>query len=560
VEEVAPLVALMAVVGALFGCQSTTREGEPPKDAAATTTPFDVVILNGRVMDVETNFDGIRNVGVANGKIAVITEEDISGKEIIDATGHVVAPGFIDTHNHWQRTMGYKIALRDGVTTSFDLEYGTLGTRVAEWYSERDGKTQMNYGTASSHEAARTAILDQCPEAYDAPTALACRAKFKGWSDTIPSIEQGNQILEIIDQGLADGAIGIGATLGYFRNGASAREVFEAQKVGARYGRHYGAHNRYTVGNSTSEPNGAQEIIANGVALGAPVLVCHYNNAGWSVIHEIVLNLQKRGFNVWGEIYPYSAGQTNAGAVFLQPAIFEDQLGYEYDKSISDPVTGKFYSREAFLDVAKNDPGKEILFYKQPEENVEKWLRLEGVALANDALMALDHDAPWDTPYEKLEGLHPRTGGARGLALRYSREKGIPLMDVLRQLSYVSAKHLGDMGLESMKQRGRMQEGMLADIVVFDPKTVTDNSTYQVAWKPTTGMAAVLVNGTVVVRDDRVLRVYPGQPVRFDPTEPKFEAISPEQWGERFMVGLELPGEGCMPHPDTHPAHFKKSN
>jgi N-acyl-D-glutamate deacylase len=133
-------------------------------------------------------------------------------------------------------------------------------------------------------------------------------------------------------------------------------------------------------------------------------------------------------------------------------------------------------------------------------------------------------------------------------------------MTVLRQLSYVSAKHLGDMGLESMKQRGRMQEGMLADIVVFDPKTVTDNSTYQVAWKPTTGMAAVLVNGTVVVRDDRVLRVYPGQPVRFDPTEPKFEAISPEQWGERFMVGLELPGEGCMPHPDTHPAHFKKSN
>jgi N-acyl-D-glutamate deacylase len=524
----------------------------------AQAKDYDVVILNGRVMDPETNFDAVRNVGIKDGRIATITRKQIKGKQSIDATGHVVAPGFIDTHNHWQRTMGYKIALRDGVTTSFDLEFGTVGTRVAEWYAEREGKTQMNYGTASSHEAARSVVLDKCPDAYDAPTALACRSKkYKGWSDTIPDLEQGNNILKIIDQGLADGAIGVAATLGYFRNGATAREVFEVQKVGARYGRQYGAHNRYTVGNSTTEPNGAQEIIANGVALGAPVLVCHYNNAGWSVIHELITNLQQRGHNVWGEIYPYSAGQTNAGAVFLQPAMFEDQLGYEYEKSISDPVTGKFYSKKDFLDVAKNTPDKEILFYKQPEENVEKWLRLKGASMANDALMALDHDAPWDTPYEKLEGLHPRTGGARGLALRYSREKGIPLMSILNQLSYVSAKHLGDMGLKSMQQRGRMQKGMLADIVVFDPKTVTDNSTYQVAWQPTTGMAAVIVNGTVVVRDDRVLPVYPGQAVRFDPTEPKFEPVSRDQWVERFMVGVEIPGEGCLPHPDTHPERFK---
>jgi N-acyl-D-glutamate deacylase len=525
--------------------------------SSSMASDFDVVILDGRVMDPESGHDAVANVGIRDGEIVTITKRRISGEETIDASGHVVAPGFIDTHNHWQRVMGYKIALRDGVTTSFDLEYGTLGSKVADWYAEREGKTQMNYGTASSHEGARSAVLDECPQAYDAPAALDCRANFTGWSDTIPTLEQGNQILQIIDQGLADGAIGAAATLGYFRNGATAREVFEVQKVSGRYGRQYGAHNRYTVGNSTTEPNGAQEIIANGLALGAPVLVCHYNNAGWALIHEIILNLQQQGHNVWGEIYPYSAGQTNAGAVFLQPEMFEDQLGYEYDKAISDPVTGKFYSREEFLDTAKNDPGKEILFYKQPEESVEKWLRLEGVSLANDALMAIDHDAPWDTAYEDLEGLHPRTAGARGLALRYSREKGIPLMDVLRQLSYVSAKHLGDMGLESMQKRGRLQEGMLADIVVFDPETVTDNSTYEVAWKPTTGMAAVIVNGTVVVRDDQVLPVYPGQPVRFDPVEPKFETVSEDQWVERFMSGVELPGEGGNPQPDTHPDHFK---
>ena len=79
---------------------------------------------------------------------------------------------------------------------------------------------------------------------------------------------------------------------------------------------------------------------------------------------------------------------------------------------------------------------------------------------------------------------------------------------------------------------------MVADIAVFDPATVRANSTYEVAWKPTTGMAAVLVNGTVVVRDDRVLPVFPGQPLRFDSTGPRFETLSNEQWVDRFMVGV----------------------
>lgn len=501
------------------------------------STEFDVVLLNGRVMDPETNFDAIRNVGIKDGRIALITEQSISGKETIDATGHVVAPGFVDTHNHWQRPMGYKIALRDGVTTQFDLEWGTVGSRVDEWYAEREGKTQSNYGTASSHEGARSVVLDGCPGAYDAPNALDCRsAKYHGWSDSIPSVEQRNDILKIIDQGLADGAIGIAATLGYFRNGATAREVYEVQKVGSRYGRQYGAHNRYTVGNMNTEPNGAQEIIANGLSLGAPVLVCHYNNAGWDLIHELILNLQGEGFNVWGELYPYAAGQTNAGAVFLQPEIFEEQLGYKYEESIADPATGKFYTREEFLSTAKNDASKEILFYKQPEENIEKWLRLSNVSLANDAIMALDADATWDTPYNQLEGLHPRTAGARGLALRYAREKDIPLMNVLSQLCYVSAKHLGDMGLESMQMRGRLQEGKVADIVVFDPAMVTDNSTYEEAWKPTTGMRAVLVSGVVTVSEDKVLPVYPGKAIRFEKSEPKFESITPEKWANKFMA------------------------
>src|SRR5210317_1752837 len=88
---------------------------------------YDLVIKNGRVMDPETMFDSVANVGVKDGRIAVITKKEITGKESIDATGHVVAPGFIDTHWHYDRPWSNKLALRDGRPTVLDLEIGTHG-------------------------------------------------------------------------------------------------------------------------------------------------------------------------------------------------------------------------------------------------------------------------------------------------------------------------------------------------------------------------------------------------------------------------------------------------
>ncbi|MGD9098565.1 MAG: amidohydrolase family protein [Desulfobacterales bacterium] len=134
---------------------------------------FDLVILNGRVMDPETRYDAVANVGVKDGRIAVITEDRISVKETIDATGHVVAPGFIDTHWHYDRPWYNKLALRDGRTTVLDLEIGTHGPYIDRWYQEREGKNQVNYGQAVGHEFARAAVLDGFEGAQDVRTAVA---------------------------------------------------------------------------------------------------------------------------------------------------------------------------------------------------------------------------------------------------------------------------------------------------------------------------------------------------------------------------------------------------
>jgi hypothetical protein len=108
---------------------------------------YELVITGGRVMDPETGLDAVRNVGIRGDKIAAVTEKAIQGKETIDATGHVVCPGFIDMHHHNAAVpFGEKLALRDGITTPLELEAGVYP--VDEWYARLEGKCRSNYGAS----------------------------------------------------------------------------------------------------------------------------------------------------------------------------------------------------------------------------------------------------------------------------------------------------------------------------------------------------------------------------------------------------------------------------
>jgi len=185
-------------------------------------------------MDPDTMFDAVANVGIKDGRIAVITKDEIKGREPLDAKGLVVAPGFVDGHQHCIEPYACRLMLRDGRTTIMDLEIGAHGPKLDERHKRREGNAPLNYGVTVAHEFARAAVLDGFNDwrYFYTPDAVYSRVK-QGWSKTRLNLEQGNKILAAVDEGLQQGGIGIGSTAGYMREGVSARKIFELQKQNA---------------------------------------------------------------------------------------------------------------------------------------------------------------------------------------------------------------------------------------------------------------------------------------------------------------------------------------
>jgi N-acyl-D-glutamate deacylase len=515
---------------ALFTVAAVFAVASSPNVFAQT---YDVVINNGRVMDPETNFDGVRNVGIKDGQIVLITEQSIKGKETIDASGHVVAPGFIEGHQHATDPFSRKVNLRDGLTTQMDFEAGAGD--IAKWYADHEGKTQASYGMVVLATLARISVLDG-PEiaalgndmgGLFAHTVGAAAAKARkegrkpGWSATLPNKEQMTEIMRLVDEGLRQGALGVGVPVGYMTTGVTQYELYKYQELAAKYGRITNAHVRFAgVRPPTEGQLGVQEMLANAMVLDAPFLASHLNsNMDWEYTIPLINDArEKRGAKVWGEVYPYAAGGTIASTDILTESSMA-QMNITYS-NVSN-LDGTRWDKAMYEDVRRNDPGRSILIYNNPPEDIARWMAQPGVVVVSDGMAIQDENLeyyPWDSPYEG-KSVHPRSAGTRAKVLRMVREdKNMSLMEAISKMSYLHARYFDELaGIPQFRTKGRVQVGADADIVVFNPDTVTDNSTYEpgMGALPSTGIPYVLVNGVVVVKDSTVQKVFPGKPIRF---------------------------------------------
>jgi hypothetical protein len=233
--------------------------------------------------------------------------------------------------------------------------------------------------------------------------------------------------------------------------------------------------------------------------------------------------------------------------VFLEPEVWGKALGNKYEETVQDVVTLEFYTQESREEMLKKDPVRQVIVYKCKEEWVADWVKLKGVAIGSDGMPLFpDAELSWDTPYEDFPNTHPRFAGSFAKVLRLARENNVPLMQVVSMTSYNYARPLGEMGLKSMQVRGRMQEGMVADITIFNPETVRDNSTFANGTKPSSGIPHVLVNGIIVMKDSEPLKEFSaGQPIRFEVQEKsRFVPLSIEGWTKEFYSVPEDFGGG----------------
>ena len=183
---------------------------------------YDIVIQGGRVIDPETHFDAIRNIGVLNGKIAIITSKALQGKQIVSANHLVVSPGFIDLHIHGRTNKEQSFQLHDGLTTALELEWGVV--HIKDWLRERNGKALINYGASVCWPYERFKTFTKYQQKATAFELKALKGETQ-LDDIFNTIDVSyvdslsEKQLETVEtnmlQSLHEGAIGIGAPIGY---------------------------------------------------------------------------------------------------------------------------------------------------------------------------------------------------------------------------------------------------------------------------------------------------------------------------------------------------------
>jgi N-acyl-D-amino-acid deacylase len=526
---------------------------------------FDVLITGGLVFDGSGSPGRRVSVGLRGDRIAGIGDlRAAQATSVIDASDLVVAPGFINMLS-WStesllvdgRSQG---EIRQGVTTQIFGEGSSMGPlndamkkRLIE--NMGDLKYEITWSTLSDYlkDLERRGVSQNVASFLGATTV---REYVIGLDDKKPTPEQLDEMRTLVRQEMEAGALGIGSSLIYAPAFyATTEELIELCKVAAKYRGKYISHVR-SEGNRLEEA--VNELLRISREAGIPAEIYHLKAAGqsnWQKIERVIAMItdaRKEGLKISADMYTYTAGATGLDAA-MPPWVLDGGYDAAYQR-LSDPETRKkiadairtpstdwenlylaagspervllveFKSEalkpltgKTLAEVAKargEDPVHTIMnlvledrsrvgtvYFMMSEDNLRKQIRLPWVAFGSDAASM----AP-EPPFTRSSA-HPRAyGNFARLLGRYVRdEKLISLGDAIRRLTGLPATNL------ELDRRGFLKEGMYADVVVFDPRTIADLATFEKPHQYAVGMKHVFVNGVHVLKGGEHTGAKPGR-------------------------------------------------
>ena len=526
---------------------------------------FDVIIKNGAVYDGSGGEAQHVDLAIRGDRIAGVGDyKNAKAKTVIDARGLAVAPGFINMLSWSTESLiqdgRSQSEIREGVTTEIMGEGESMGPLNEELKKrmlreQSDIKFDIKWNTLAEYLQYLEKRGISCNVASFIGAATI-RENVIGFEDKVPTAEQLDQMRELVRKEMEAGALGIGTALIYPPAFYSKTdELIELCKVAAKYKGKYISHMR-SEGNQLLEA--FDELLQISREAGIPAEVYHIKAAGeknWGKIDNLLSRIeaaQKEGLNVRANMYTYTAAGTGLDAC-LPP--WTEEGGYPaLFKRLRDPATREKIAAEVKID---SDKWENLYIGAGSPDNIllvafksEKLKPLTGKTLATVAkmrgkdpittimdLIAEDESRigtiylvmseenvkkeiakPWisfcsDEASQAPEGVflksnpHPRAYGSfvRVLGKYVRDEKVITLSEAIRRLSAFPATNLG------LDHRGMLKEGMFADVVAFDPATITDHATFEKPHQYATGVKHVFVNGVQVIKDGEHTGAKPGR-------------------------------------------------
>ncbi len=520
------VIAACGVVPESADDESTSRAG----DAA-----FDLVIVGGTIVDGTGADRFTADVGIRDGRVVEIARDGgLSGRgaEEIDASGLIVSPGFIDHHNHVQNQVHRRPLaenfIRQGITTILpSLHSGDQPYPLRDYID--DLEVAPNTGFFAGHSWTRKQVI--------------------GMEDRAPTPEELDEMRDLVRETMEDGALGFSTGLLYVpANYAETEEVIELAKVAAEYGGIYYTHMR-------DEARGllpaVREAIRVGAEGGLPVHINHFKAMGvdnWGKTVEslaLVDSARAEGIDVKVDLYPYMAGSTGSSVLFPQWVLAGGIDSFRV--RVTDPEVRPRVERETEEWMRRDWTGGDLsriqfrTLRAFPEYNGKRMSDMAadrglpnndatGVQLAielqlaggfsaiyhfmdeADVIRIMQHpQAMFETDGDPVGyGLgfpHPRSYGTFPRILgRYVREMGVlTLEEAIRKMTSMSADEIGQ------PERGRIANGMMADITIFDADRIMDRADYVDPHRYSVGIHHVIVNGVPVLLDGSVTGAKPGQ-------------------------------------------------